>query len=442
MASPKTGMQADHLLLDTKLDALQRVLDPYPGAYDLVMVTALVVVALLANWVTRRILLRALQRLLTRVAGWARDEDGKPLRLTVIPRLANVVPALVIQAGLGWIPDLPQKLQSFLGAGCKIYIVLTLVLAVSSALDIVNTLYERHADARNRPIKSLLQVVKIVVFVLAILSVVATMSGISVSHIVTGLGAIMAVLILVFQDTLLSLVASVQIGSDGRVRVGDWIEMSSQNADGTVTDIALHTITVQNWDMTISTIPTKKLISESFKNWRGMYASGGRRIKRALHLDQHSVRFLTDEEVQRLRQFPLMGAYVDDKQREFQAWKVQFTEKGIAPTVERRITNLSAFRAYVDQYLRHHPRINPDMLLFVRELQPDANGIPMEIWCFASETGIIGYEAIQADVIDHLLAVLPSFDLHVFQVSSDAMLMREAENKNPERRHILAAITG
>jgi miniconductance mechanosensitive channel len=441
MASPKTGIQADHLLLETRLDALQHVLAPYPWAYDLVMVGALVLVAWLANWVTKRILLRALQQLVARVAG-GRDEDGRPLRLAVIPRLANVVPALVIQAGLGWIPDLPDKLESALRAGCKVFIVLTVILALSGALDLFNTYYERRADARSRPIKGFLQVIKIIMFVLAGLLVVATLSGVTFGHIVTGLGAVMAVLILVFQDTLLSLAASVQISGDGRVRVGDWIEMPSQNADGTVTDIALHTITVQNWDMTISTIPTKKLISESFKNWRGMYESGGRRIKRALHLDQHSVRFLTDEEVEKLRQFPLLSAYVDDKRGEFQAWKAQFTERGIAPTVERRITNLSAFRAYVDQYLKHHPRIRPDMLLFVRELQPDANGIPMEIWCFASETGILGYESIQADIIDHLLAVLPLFDLHVFQVSSDAMLMREAEGRNPERNRILAAITG
>ncbi|WDS38148.1 MAG: mechanosensitive ion channel [Pseudoxanthomonas sp.] len=411
------------------------------------MVGLLLLLAWLANWVTKRVLLRTLRKLLTRLPWWGKNggdtsEGGKPLRLSMIPRLANVVPALVIQAGLGWIPDLPAKLQEVLRASCQAWIVLTVVLAISSALNVINVLYERRADARNRPIKGFLQIIKIVLFVLAGLSVVATLSGVTFTHIVTGLGAVMAVLILVFQDTLLSLVASVQISSDGRVRVGDWIEMPSQNADGTVTDIALHTITVQNWDMTISAIPTKKLISESFKNWRGMYASGGRRIKRALHLDQHSVRFLSDEEVERLRQFPLLNAYVEDKHSEFQAWKAGFTEKGIAPTVERRITNLSAFRAYVDQYLKHHPRIKPDMLQFVRELQPDANGLPMEIWCFASETGIIGYESIQADVIDHLLAVLPSFDLHVFQVSSDAMLMREAEGKQLDRKHILAAITG
>jgi miniconductance mechanosensitive channel len=442
MANLKTDVKVDHLLLDEKLNVLQKMLAPYPGVYDLVVVGTLLLVAWLANWVTKRILLRVLQNILSR-SPWARqDGDGKPLHMSVIPRLANVVPALVIQAGLVAVPDLPAKLVAGLRAGCQVFIALTVAVAISKALDLVNELYERRPDARNRPIKGFLQVVKIIVYVLAGLSMVATFAGVSIGHIVTGLGAIMAVLILVFQDTLLSLVASVQISSDGRVRIGDWIEMPSQDADGTVLDIALHTVTVQNWDMTVTTIPTKKLISDSFKNWRGMYDSGGRRIKRSLRLDQHSVRFLTDEEVERLHQFPLLTDYIDGKRKEFAAWTASLAAKGMKPTAGRQLTNLGAFRAYVDQYLRHHPQIRPDMLLFVRELQSDFNGLPLEIWCFADQTGIVGYERIQADVIDHLLAVLPSFDLHVFQVSSDAMLMRDAEARNPQKNRILAAITG
>nr|WP_269450744.1 mechanosensitive ion channel domain-containing protein [Stenotrophomonas sp. MMGLT7] len=429
-------------MLDQQLNALQKVLAPYPGAYDLAAVGLLLVVAWLANWVTKRILLRVLQKVLDR-APWARqDGDGKPLRMSVIRRLANVVPALVIQLGLAWVPDLPAKLVAVVQAGCQVFIVLTVALAISHALNLANEIYERRPDARNRPIKGFLQVIKIIIFVLAGLSMVATLSGVSFGHIVTGLGAIMAVLILVFQDTLLSLVASVQISTDGRVRIGDWIEMPSQNADGTVTDIALHTVTVQNWDMTITTIPTKKLISESFKNWRGMYASGGRRIKRSILLDQHSVRFLSDEEIAHLRQFTTLADYLDGKDKEIAAWNSDMAKRGIKPASELRPTNLGAFRAYVERYLRLDPHIRQDMLLMVRQLQPDANGLPLEIWCFADQTGIVGYEQIQADVIDHLLALLPSFDLHVFQVSSDAMLMRDAEARQPPRNRILAAIAG
>lgn len=442
MSTLKADVHADQVLLDQQLNALQKVLAPYPGAYDLAAVGLLLVVAWLANWVTKRILLRVLQKILDRAPWGRQDAHGKPLRMSVIPRLANVVPALVIQVGLAEVPDLPAKLVAVVQAGCQVFIVLTVALAFSHALNLANEIYERRPDARDRPIKGFLQVIKIIIFVLAGLSMVATLSGVSFGHIVTGLGAIMAVLILVFQDTLLSLVASVQISTDGRVRIGDWIEMPSQNADGTVTDIALHTVTVQNWDMTITTIPTKKLISESFKNWRGMYASGGRRIKRAIRLDQHSVRFLTAEEIEHLGTFPLLSDYLAGKRKEFDAWTSALAEKGATPTAGRQVTNLGAFRAYVEQYLRHNPHIQPNMLLFVRLLESDFNGVPLEIWCFANQTGIIDYERIQADVIDHLLAVLPAFDLHVFQVSSDAMLMRDAEAKHPQSSRILAAITG
>src|SRR5690606_9871041 len=183
-------------------------------------------------------------------------------------------------------------------------------------------------DAHDRPIKGFLQIVKIVVFALAAISIVATLAGVKFLHILTGLGAMTAVTMLIFQDTILSFVASVQIGSDGRVRLGDWIEMPSQNADGDVIDIALHTVTVQNWDKTITTVPTKKLISESFKNWRGMTEAGGRRIKRALYLDQRSVRFLEPEEVARLRRFELLDGYLDDKDRELTEWNARFEAKG------------------------------------------------------------------------------------------------------------------
>ncbi len=429
-------------VLGADLDALQRVLAPYPGAYTATMLLALLLLAWLANWITQRILLRVLRRLLAGMSSTWQGEGEAPSQPSMIPRLANVVPALVIQLGVSWIPDLPQRLAGLLQGGCKVFIVATVVLAISHALDLGNELYERRQDARNRPIKGFLQVVKIIVFVLAGLSIVATLSGMTLSHIVTGLGAVMAVLILVFQDTLLSLVASVQISSDGRVRIGDWIEMPSQNADGTVTDIALHTVTVQNWDMTVSTIPTKKLISESFKNWRGMYQSGGRRIKRSLLLDQHSVRFLSDEEIERMQRFTALKAHLARVQDEVRAWNAQFAAHGTVPVQGPRPTNLGLFRTYVEQYLRLNPHVRQDMLLMVRQLQPDANGLPLEIWCFGDDTGIVGYERIQADIFDHLLTLLPEFDLHVFQVSSDAMLMREEARQHPERHRILAAITG
>src|SRR5690606_34772217 len=227
------------------LEGLHAALQPWPWAWTALLLTALLLAAWLANFVTRKVLLRALRRLLALMASQAGHSGA--VRMRVIPRLANVVPALVISAGIGWIPGLPPAVTAFIHGLCQAWVVLTLALAVSHALDAANELYERRPDARNKPIKGYLQVVKIGVYVAAGLSVAATLAGVKLLHLVTGLGAATAVLMLIFQDTILSLVASVQISGDGRVRIGDWMEMPSQGADGDVIDIALHTVTVRNW---------------------------------------------------------------------------------------------------------------------------------------------------------------------------------------------------
>ncbi len=403
------------------LDRLQESLAPYPGAYLGLMLGALVVAAVLANWITKHILLRGLRRLLTRLPGHHAGRGSHLMR--VISRLSNVVPSQVIASGIRHVPDLPPGLVSFVVGACQAWAVLTLSLALSHALDAANDLYERRPDARNKPIKGYLQVAKIIIFVIAGLSIVATLAGVDLRYLVTGLGAATAVLMLVFQDTILSLVASVQISGDGRIRMGDWIEMPSQNADGDVIDIALHTVTVQNFDKTITTIPTKKLVTESFKNWRGMQEAGGRRIKRSLYLDQHSVGFIGDQDRARLGQFALLSDYLRGKDEELAQWNTQLRERGMDEINSRRVTNLGTFRAYVERYLQSHPGIHPDMTLLVRQLQPTTEGLPLEIYCFTRSTAWSEYEGVQSDIFDHLLAILPTFGLRVFQASSDAMLM-------------------
>ncbi|HAU79062.1 MULTISPECIES: mechanosensitive ion channel domain-containing protein [unclassified Stenotrophomonas] len=404
------------------LDSVQRTLEPWPWAYTLLVLAALALAAWLANFVTKKILLRGLRKLVNRLPGHsAGNEGGNNLR--VISRLSNVVPSMVIAAGIRIVPDLPPELVEFVIGACRAWAVLTVALAVSHALDAANDLYERRPDARNKPIKGYLQVVKIVVFVIAGLSIVATLLGVKLGPLVTGLGAATAVLMLIFQDTILSLVASVQISGDGRVRLGDWIEMPSQNADGDVIDIALHTITVQNFDKTITTIPTKKLVTESFKNWRGMQEAGGRRIKRSLYLDQHSVGFVDAPMLAELEQFAVLGDYLRGKQAELQQYNAELQAKGVAAVNARRVTNLGTFRAYVERYLQHHPGIHTEMTLLVRQLQPTTQGLPLEIYCFTRSTAWGEYEGVQSDVFDHLLAILPAFGLRVFQESSDAMLM-------------------
>jgi miniconductance mechanosensitive channel len=409
------------------LNALQQSLAPWPQAWPTVVLVALVAVAWLANLVTKKILLRGLRHVIERVSGPGHDSR---LPMRAVARLANVVPSVVIAAGLALVPRLPAELVVVLKGACHVWTVATIALAAAHAFDAFNAFYERRPDARNKPIKGYLQVAKLVVFALAGLSIVATLAGVKLLHVLTGLGAATAVLMLIFQDTILSLVASVQISGDGRVRIGDWIEMPSQNADGDVIDIALHTVTVQNFDKTITTIPTKKLVTESFKNWRGMQESGGRRIKRAILLDQHSVRFLDDALRPRIYQFALLEDYLASKREELGSWNAQLAQVHPEPVNARRLTNLGTFRAYVERYLRSHPGIHQEMTVIVRQMAPTAEGLPLEIWCFTNTTVWARYEAIQADIFDHLLATLSEFDLRVFQQASDSMLRSRAPRPN------------
>lgn len=419
--------------MQTQLERLRDVLEPYPLAYTVTVLCALVLLAWIANFVTKRVLLRGLRKLLMKTPLGGAEHDHE-VRLQVIPRLANVVPALVIAWGITVVPDLPPRLVMLVERFCQVFVVLTIALAVSKALDAVNSGYERRPGAQNKPIKGYFQVVKIIMFVLVGISVVATLIGAEFLHIITGLGAMTAVLMLIFQDTILSLVASVQISNDGRVRVGDWIEMPSQNADGDVIDIALHTVTVQNFDRTVTTVPTKKLVSDAFKNWRQMSEGGGRRIKRALHLDQHSVRFLEPSEIAKFRRFTVLDAYLDRKDQELAAWNAKLAERGAEAVNHRRVTNLGTFRAYIEHYLRHHPGIHQDFTLLVRQLQPTEAGLPLEIYAFTNDTAWGVYEGIQSDIFDHLLAILPEFGLRVFQAHSDAPVdvnLRRLDDADP-----------
>ena len=399
---------------------LQTSLEPYPWAWTGIALCVLIFAAWLANWLTRHVLLRGLRRLLRATMHREAGHDSE-VRLSVIPRLANAVPALVLYAGVVAVPDLPPLAVTVVRALCQAFVVLTLALSAARALDVFNRMYERKPKAHEKPIKGYLQVAKIAVYVLAAISIFATLVGAKFVHVLTGLGAMTAVTMLIFQDTILSFVASVQIGSDGRVRLGDWIEMPSQNSDGEVTDIALHTVTVQNWDNTITTIPTKTLISDSFKNWRGMSEAGGRRIKRAMHIDQKSVRFLDQDGLGSMRRFRLIDDYWNEKQRELEAWNARFDGQADAVNT-RRATNLGTYRAYVERYLRAHSAVRQDMTLLVRQLQPGETGIPLEVYCFTNDTRWGAYEGIQSDIFDHLLAILPEFGLSVFQSSSDAPL--------------------
>ncbi|OHE86649.1 MAG: mechanosensitive ion channel protein MscS [Lysobacterales bacterium RIFOXYD1_FULL_69_11] len=384
-----------------------------PYASTWLPLLGLLLAAWLANWITRRILLKVVARVAQ--ASPLQWDDALMAR-GVLSRLAHVVPALIIGVGILGVPGLPATVVAVVHNVAVAYIYLTIALSLGNLFNALNDLYERRGDrARQRPIKGYLQVAKLVVFLIAGVLIVATLIDRSPLVLLTGLGAMTAVVLLVFKDTILSLVASIQLSSHDMLRVGDWIEMPELQADGDVIDIALHTVKVQNWDKTITTIPTHRLISDSFKNWRGMSEAGGRRIKRALLIDQASVRFLSGEERDGLRRIALIDDYLDAKRRELEAYNAELAAGGKDPVNTRRVTNLGTFRAYVAAYLRAHPRVRDDMTMLVRQLDPGATGIPLEVYCFTATTAWGEYEDIQSDIFDHLLAVLPEFGLRLFQ---------------------------
>ena len=376
--------------------------------------------AWLAGVLVRSVLLRAVARL---AEASSLHWDDAVIRSRALSRLAQVVPALLVLAGIGWIDGLPAWAYVVVRNLALAWIALALALTLGRLLDAMNDVYERHSPhARERPIKGYLQLGKILAWLVAIILVVAALINRSPVVLLTGLGAMTAVLLLVFKDTLLSLVASVQLASNDMLRVGDWIEMPSQHADGDVIDISLHTVKVQNWDKTISTIPTHLLISESFRNWRGMTESGGRRIKRALLLDQTSVRFLDQDERSRLRRIALIDGYLDEQREELEAYNATLEAAGKDPVNNRRATNLGTFRAYVTAYLRSHPGVHQGMTLMVRQLDPTPNGLPMEVYCFSADIGWEAFEDLAGDIFDHLLAVLPEFGLRIYQQPGGADL--------------------
>lgn len=387
-------------------------LEQYPQLYSIVSLVSLLVAAWLANWVVKRILVRGIYRALDATNAGL---DGAIHKSKVIARLANVVPAIIISIGIRFVPDLPDSVVATVRNVCGATIVLVLAVAASGIFSLFNTLYERRPDAHQRPIKGYIQVLKIAIYAIALILCVAALLDRSPLILLSGLGAMAAVLILIFQDTLLSLVASVQISSNDIIRVGDWVELPQINADGDVIDIALHTVKIQNFDKTITTVPTKRFISDPFKNWRGMQESGGRRIKRSILLDQQSVRFLDGDTLKHIYGFNLLASYLERKTIEIDRWNAELKSRGDKPLNMRKVTNIGTLRAYIEAYLKNHPGVHQDMTLMVRQLEPTSEGIPLEVYCFTNTTAWQAYEGIQADIFDHLLAIVPEFGLQVFQ---------------------------
>ncbi len=333
-------------------------------------------------------------------------------------RLAYFVPLLILNSFSTYIfTDYPLTLK-ILGAIFQILILITSISVINAGLDAFYTIYQSFSFSKARPIKGYIQVIKIIVYIIAIVFLISIFLGKSGIGWLAGFGAFSAILMLVFKDPILGFVGGIQLTSNDMVRIGDWISMPKFGADGNVTDITLTTVKVQNWDKTITTIPTYSLVTDYFQNWRGMEESDGRRIKRSINIDLNSVKFCDEDMLSRFRKIHFLTNYIDQKHEELEMFNKKYSIDNTILVNGRRQTNLGVFRAYLKEYLRNIPEINTEMTFMVRQLQPTTDGIPMEIYVFSRIKEWVKYEDLQSDIFDHILAVIPQFELRAFQQPS------------------------
>lgn len=379
-----------------------------------ISLASIMVIAIIANFIAKKIFLTTMARVAKRTET---DWDDILVEKKFFHRLAHFAPAIVVYLTIGVaLYDYSPKVTIFIQALTKIYMVIAALLVVNSFLDTVNEIYQGLPYAKSRPIKGYLQVIKIILYTFGAIVIIGIIINKNPSSILVGLGASTAILMLVFKDTITGLVASIQLSANDMLKIGDWIEMPSRNLDGTVKDISLTTVKVQNFDNTITTIPPFALINESFKNWRGMEESDGRRIKRSIYIDIKTVQFCTPDMLQKYKKITSIKDYIESLDIPS---GIDYADQAMMLS-SGMPTNLSIFRYYIETYLKTNPMINQNATLIVRLLQSLEYGIPLEIYCFTEDKRFVQFEKIQSDVLDHVMAALPIFELKVFQrMSSD-----------------------
>ncbi|MFO7843557.1 MAG: mechanosensitive ion channel [Bacteroidales bacterium] len=378
----------------------------------------IVLIVLFLSWLAYFIVKKVLINAINKIVRNTRNKwDNIIFNRQVLNRIAHLAPAIVIYyfAALG-LNNFPEA-SSVIKSASNIYMIFVGMLVFDAFLTGVHNLYLTLPISNERPIKGYIQTVKIIIYFIGIIFILSVVMGKSPAALIAGLGAVAAILILVFKDTILGFVSSIQLSANKMLKPGDWISMPGRNADGVVQEITLHTVKVQNWDKTISTIPTYALISESFQNWRGMEESKGRRIARSVHIDIKSVKFCTNEMLERFKNMKLIQDYISEKQEEIEKHNKRLGIEN--DRVSRRsLTNVGVFRKYVEIYLEKHPLIhpnNPPYITLVRHFQPTEKGLPIQIYCFSKLQAWGDYEKIQADIFDHILAVVPEFELRIYQ---------------------------
>ena len=368
----------------------------------------LTVISLLSFYITEKIIINLLTRMFRKTSTGL---DDILVNRNVFNRLAYMLPALIFYNFAYAAPQFTVVIQR----SSLSLMALSGLLVTNAFLSALSDMYDKTKYSERMHIKSYIQITKLIVNILGFVVIVAILIDKNVAWLLSGLGAMTAVLLLIFKDTILSLVASLQISSNDLFKIGDWIEAPQFGADGDVVDIALHAVKIQNWDKTISIIPTHKLIDSAFRNWRGMSESGGRRIKRSLFIDMNSIQLCSDELVEKFTRFELLKDYIEQKTKEV----ADHNKSNNINTSElingRRLTNVGSFRAYIAAYLRNNSKIHPEMTFLIRQLEPTSRGLPIQIYVFTNDTDWVRYEGIQADIFDHLLAIIPEFGLKVFQ---------------------------
>lgn len=389
---------------------VDRGLKPIYAVYlsGAIMAVILVILCIVINLITKKIILK----LLTRYIGGTKYKwDNIMLNRQVFHRLALILPGVVVY---NFAPVF-QHYEVFIKRVTLTYIFIVAILVLNAVLDSINEIYQFYPISRVRPMKGLIQVVKIVIYIVAGIIIVANMMGQSPLALLSGIGALTAVFSLVFKDSILGFVAGIQLTSNNMLRIGDWIEMEKYGADGEVVEITLNTVKVQNFDHTIITIPAYALVSDSFKNWRGMTESGGRRIKRAIYIDTTSIGFCTEEMLEKFKQIRYLREYMLKKEAEINKYNEEHGTENDLPINGMHLTNIGSFRIYISNYIENCPGIHKGMSRIVRQLPPGEFGLPLEIYAFTKYTDWVSYENLQADIFDHILSVAAEFGLRIFQ---------------------------
>ncbi len=397
----------------------------------LTVILAILLIAKLSHYAARYILVHWIHKVVTQTKNrW----DDYLVTEKVFNGIAHLVPLFIIYQSCYFASPLLEKPSAdmagelsadyyfFLGPLLlkltKLYFIFTIVYILNAILNVMNAVFMKSDFANKRPFTGYFQLLKILVYFLAMILIISILIDKDPTVLIAGLGAIAAVLMLVFKDTILGFTASIQLSGNEMVKIGDWIEIPARRADGKVTDITLTTVKIQNWDKSITTVPTYSMVSESFINWKGMEESEGRRIKRSININVTSIRFCTPELMEKLGKYEILREYIQSKEEEiriFNSGKMLSSGDVISG---RRQTNIGIFRKYLELYLQDHPGINQEMGIIVRQLQVTEKGLPVEIYVFSKNKAWEDYERLQADIFDHILAVIPEFDLRIFQLPS------------------------